>query len=279
MPDFIYSFKRVLFGQPLSVTLSVLRSKFRSLGGDRGNGATGAAKAARHPIDELYGIETSGRISPGKLRSGTESDIYNIGYGGVQPSPLRKVLSNIPDIETACFLDIGCGKGRALAVATEFPFRRILGVELSPTLTRIAEHNAGIMASRFPDRTPIEVFEGDALEFELPTGFTVAYFYHPGYGPLVPRIAARLVDHVSNRENRILVVYCNPIRGDVFDDNPAFERYYAGCHALGSEDLTNDGEVENSIVIWKAKTDSVSIPHPGANAHIRASAVHAIVEA
>jgi SAM-dependent methyltransferase len=277
MPDFVYSLKRVLFGQPLSVTRAVLRSHFLSLVGGKRSGET-EAQTTTHPIDLVYGIETSGMINPSKMRSGSNSDIFNIGYGGVQPSPLREVLKKIPDIETACFLDIGCGKGRALAVATEFPFRRIVGVELSPALTRIAEGNAAIMATRFPDRPPIEVVEGDALKYELPPGFLVAYLYNPGFGPLVRGLAARIADHQAIPGNRVLVVYCTPILGSVFDGHRAFERFYAGSFPLGPEDSDNYGETENSFVIWKARSDRLSRPLPGANARIRTAAAHAVVE-
>jgi hypothetical protein len=67
--------------------------------------------------------------------------------------------------------------------------------------------------------------------------------------------------------------------GDVFDNHPAFERFYAGRHALRQGDLANSGETENSFVIWKGKSDSLSVPHPGANAVIRTHGTHAEVEA
>lgn len=39
------------------------------------------------------------------------------------------------------FLDYGSGKGRALIMAAQYPFRRILGVEFSPQLSLIASQN------------------------------------------------------------------------------------------------------------------------------------------
>jgi hypothetical protein len=42
-------------------------------------------------------------------------------------------------------------------VASEFPFRDILGVELYPELAAVAERNAAIAAERFPDRTTIRI--------------------------------------------------------------------------------------------------------------------------
>ncbi len=59
-------------------------------------------------------------------------------YIGSQPSIMRRALSALGPVERYDFLDLGCGKGRALIVAAEFPFRAITGVELSPALAAIA---------------------------------------------------------------------------------------------------------------------------------------------
>src|SRR5690606_37629429 len=39
------------------------------------------------------------------------------------------------------FVDMGSGKGRALLVASEFAFKKIVGIEISDELHRIAERN------------------------------------------------------------------------------------------------------------------------------------------
>lgn len=277
MADLRYTFARVLYGQPLSVTVAAIASKLARRRASK-VGAPLASSPPVHPVDAFYGIETSGLISPRRIRSDSPSDAFSIGYGGAQPSVLRAVLATIPDLESACFLDVGCGKGRALAVATEFPFRRIVGVELSPDLARIAEKNAVVMGSSFPDRTPIEVIEGDALKFELPAGYVVAFFHHPGFEPLVRGFAARLAAHQTEAGNRVLLVYYNPAFGRIFDDDPAFARYYAGRHLLRpGEDSSNFGESEYTVVIWKSNFDPAP-PHPGANAKIRATALNAVLE-
>jgi hypothetical protein len=41
-------------------------------------------------------------------------------------------LNNV-SVDLCTFLDLGCGKGRALLVASELPFRDIMGVELFGT--------------------------------------------------------------------------------------------------------------------------------------------------
>jgi SAM-dependent methyltransferase len=255
--------RRALFGQPLAVTINTIRSKFRI----RGTRIPHTVYVP--PIDLKYGIETAGFIGPGKLRSGSKGDIYSVGYGGSQPSVVRTALEKIPNIYSACFLDIGCGKGRALVVASELSFRRIIGVEIGPELVRIARINAARIASAHPERVPIEIIEGDALSFQLPAGFVVAFFYHSGHAPLVRALASRIAAHNLIPGNKVLLVYYNPISGKVFDDHPGFARFYAGRHFHDVQDSRDAAVNVDSVVIWKSSADTTLEPHYGAEAKIR----------
>ena len=253
--------QRALLGQPLAVTINTLRLKLR-----RRRGASAQA-SVRPPIDLQYGIETDGSIGPGQLRSGAKGDLYSVGYGGSQPSVVRAAISKIPDLHSACFLDIGCGKGRALAVASEFGFRRIIGVEISPDLAQTARMNAQRIARVHPERTEIEIVEEDALTFQLPSGFVVAFFYHSGHAPLVRALASRIAAHNQIPGNRMIVLYYNPIAGKIFDDHPDFSRFYAGRHRHTAQDSGIAGR--DSVVIWKGSADDRLTPHAGAEAKIR----------
>lgn len=44
-------------------------------------------------------------------------------------------------VDELTFVDLGAGKGRAMLLASELPFRRIVGVEFSPELCDVARRN------------------------------------------------------------------------------------------------------------------------------------------
>jgi tRNA1(Val) A37 N6-methylase TrmN6 len=73
---------------------------------------------------------------------------------------MRRAIQSCPDLSKASFVDLGCGKGLPLVVATEYPFQRVLGVELAPELCVVARHNAERLKTLHPERTPIEIVEG-----------------------------------------------------------------------------------------------------------------------
>ena len=107
---------------------------------------------AVHPFDREFGVETSGLLYAEDLPSGQRDDLYNAGYFGVAPSALRQILERLAfDFEKYTFFDLGSGKGRALLIASEYPFHAIAGVELSPKLHAIAKANLAAYRGRHSD--------------------------------------------------------------------------------------------------------------------------------
>jgi SAM-dependent methyltransferase len=218
----------------------------------------------RHPFDISYGTTTSGTLPPWLLRSGDFADAHITGYAGCQPSCLRQALSVIPQAEVYTFLDFGCGKGRALIIASETPFKRILGVELAAGLVKVARRNTRIIRRRHPRRTPIEIVQGDATTIPLPEGNLVIFLYHP-FGPeLVARMLSRLVDAVAGNKRAIFLIYENPVYGKMVDSTQKFTRWYCDnvpCSASEAGFAPDDSE---SVVIWRIATTMPISPREGA---------------
>src|SRR6185312_9048284 len=132
----------------------------------------------RHPFDVSLGIDTQGTVSPRRLAARRGPlDQQNVGYVGSQPSVVRKALEAIPrDARPGAFIDLGCGKGRAMAVAGSM-FNRVVGIELSPGLVKQARRN---MARIVGSTARYEVIGGDATAPEL-SGYDDAtlFLYNP----------------------------------------------------------------------------------------------------
>jgi SAM-dependent methyltransferase len=86
-------------------------------------------------------------------------------------------LDNAPiKPEEYWFVDVGCGKGRALLLAAQRAFPQLYGIEYSSKLCKIAQRNLlqiGIPAGRF------EIICIDATEFEFPQHDLFLYLYNP----------------------------------------------------------------------------------------------------
>jgi SAM-dependent methyltransferase len=215
----------------------------------------GSAWDRAHPFDRTFGTETSGFAPAAHLPANERAREHACFYAGSQPSIVRMALETLAPLDGATFVDLGCGKGRALCVASEFPFRDILGVELSPSLADIARRNAANIARRFPDRTAVRVAVGDASAYPLPEGDLVLYLYHPFGAELVAKVAAAVDAALAAEPRRICVVYYNPVAGHCFDASQRLQRRFASMVPYHSSELGFGPDRADPIIIWEGGSD------------------------
>ncbi|HZX87457.1 MAG TPA: class I SAM-dependent methyltransferase [Reyranella sp.] len=106
------------------------------------------------------------------------------------------------------FLDLGSGKGRALLMAARYPFKRILGVEVSAALGQVARRNLAHWSGRLACRD-IVVCTGDAACFPIPDDATVFYLYNPFHGPTLRAVFEAIERSRSRAPRRVWVLFNN----------------------------------------------------------------------
>ncbi len=107
------------------------------------------SQEARHPFDRAHRIDTGGLIYADGLSTGHEHDMHSSGYYATAPSLFRGAMEHwSATLEASpfrltdyAFIDIGCGKGRVVLLASEYAFREVVGVELNPQLASVARRN------------------------------------------------------------------------------------------------------------------------------------------
>lgn len=181
-----------------------------------------------HPFDREHGVETGGFRSWRELQAGGANDPYISGYIGVAPSIARRVIGLVEGPEQYTFVDLGCGKGRALVVASERPFRRVIGVEIAAELAGAAAANAQAIRIRYPARPEIEVLQADAATFVLPPGPLVVFLYQPFEMPVMRAVAASLAKSLAASPRPAIVIYLFPVLRRAFDRLPILERAAEG---------------------------------------------------
>jgi SAM-dependent methyltransferase len=204
-----------------------------------------------HPFDRVHGTDTSGLISADELPQGEAVRVHAVCYAGSQPSILRLALAALPPVDACTFVDLGCGKGRALLVATEFPFRDIAGVELSPPLAVIARRNAELIARRHPQRTAVRIAVADASTWPLPAGDLVIFLYHPFGAELVAKVAAAVEAALAAAPRSVYVIYYNPVAGHCFDASKSLRRRFARILPYAPEECGYGPDSSDPLVIWQ----------------------------
>ena len=204
-----------------------------------------------HPFDRLHGTDTSGFCAATDLPTHETARAYAIDYAGSQPNVLRLALAKLPKVDDFTFIDLGCGKGRALLVASEFSFRDIIGVELSSPLAKITRHNAAIMAQRFPRRTPVRVAVGDASNYPLPPGNLVVFLYNPFHAELIANVVAGVETALAAETRSIYVIYYNPMASHCFDASPQLHRHFAKMLPYAEQELGYGPDRDDPVAIWQ----------------------------
>jgi SAM-dependent methyltransferase len=122
------------------------------------------------------------------------------------------------------FIDIGCGKGRVLAIAATYPGRSVLGVEYERALANLAKLNiAKINVSR-PVYAKMDVHQGAAEDFDY-SNITVAYAYNPVEPDVLDVILAKIKRDRMNRPFRMAYIMESPAQRAIFASHSWLERY------------------------------------------------------
>ena len=155
-------------------------------------------------FDWFHGVDTSGVALP-TVAGGQ-------GYKGSLPHLVRKVLRGIEaSYEDYTLVDLGSGKGRTLLIASEFPFRRIIGIEADPSLNAIAEHNfASYRTDRQKCRNLISLC-GDVRDFVFPAEPLLVYLFNPFTETVIADVLENIQSSLREWPRPLLLVYLRPL--------------------------------------------------------------------
>jgi hypothetical protein len=146
-------------------------------------------------------------------------------YQPTQPDEFREMMLELPiRFEDFTFVDVGSGKGRVLLMAADYPFRRILGIELLPDLHQVAEGNIKKYKSTRQRCFTVESTCMDASRCQLPVEPLVIYLFHPLTEVALRQFMANLDASLAEHPRTIWVVYLNPILEYLLAQSPHLRR-------------------------------------------------------
>jgi SAM-dependent methyltransferase len=200
----------------------------------------------RHPFDEKFGVRTSGLVAGRHLRSGHRHDRHATAYFGVAPSVFHALLRRWQKCrpewapEEVSFIDVGAGMGRAMLLAAEMPFCQVTGVELNPTLARIARRNLTIWRKKERAQAPMRLVCGDAVDFRLPKGPCLAFLFNPFGAPVMRRLLTVWRKSLAGTTGQLDLIYVNNEQEHVLEGQPGFARLFLGKVARSKADAIAD---------------------------------------
>jgi SAM-dependent methyltransferase len=159
-------------------------------------------------FDRRFGTDTAGSVAPENLGISEKAvEQRAILY---LPSPervTRWMLTHIGvEHRDFSFVDLGCGKGRVLLIASEYSFQRVIGVDISAELSVIARQNAAIYQAHSRSRAEITVQTADATRFDFPKSNLFLHLYHP-FDPAVTDAVLSNLERSLAPEAHVVVAY------------------------------------------------------------------------
>jgi SAM-dependent methyltransferase len=186
---------------------------------------------AKHDFDVRYGVDTSGLIGGRDLNSGHQNDQFITAYFGVPPSRLTNAFDLWQRTSQMAasqyrFIDVGCGKGRAVLLASQFGFRDVFGIELQPKLAEIASENVQRWRQQNSVSTDISILCGDgpSLLPQLLAGPVLIYLYNPFHAPVLRALAYSIINSKEKFSGPVDVLYLYPEYEEVFSEFPLFQK-------------------------------------------------------
>ncbi len=151
-------------------------------------------------------------------------------YQPSEPALFHEMLDALAiDYSQFTFIDLGSGKGRALLMASDYPFHRVVGVELVPQLHQVALENLRQYRSPRQLCHAIESCCGDASQFVFPALPLGIYLFNPFPQSLLRQVLANLEDSLRNFPRPVFLLYHNPLLEPVLAASPLLRRV-GGTH-------------------------------------------------
>jgi SAM-dependent methyltransferase len=165
------------------------------------------AQRADRDFDRRLGVETSGIVRLHELAFESEHKELGARYQATSPDAFARTMQEV-DLGGGelTFVDLGAGKGRALLLASQLPFRRLVGVEFSPELTAVGERNVARWRERTPGCPEIELRCQDAATYDFPDEPLLVYMYNPFEEPLMLEVLGNLRASLQRSPRRVVLV-------------------------------------------------------------------------
>ena len=137
-------------------------------------------------------------------------------YQGANYYLLENVFEYLQSINAnQTIIDIGCGKGRVLAVAAYYGFEKITGIDFAKELCEEARNNIAPIQQKFPEKI-FNVIHANAVDYSIEKDTNVFFFFNPFDEVVMLAVVKNILASLKKNPREAYVVYLNPIHEEIF---------------------------------------------------------------
>ncbi len=176
--------------------------------------------------EKKYGINTTGADELKRLRKKGIDISHATMYMPVSYKLLEEALAQIPGETKKHFLDIGCGKGRALCVAAHYGFQKLTGIDFSKDFCDDALKNLAVVKENIPG-IDLSVVQHNAATWPIPGDVDCIFLFNPFDEVVMKKVVENIKTGIGNKPGKVNVIYANPLYKNLFLQNNFKEIYYS----------------------------------------------------
>ncbi len=134
------------------------------------------------------------------------------------------------------FVDLGAGKGRVILLAIDAGFKKVVGIEFSDPLCRIARENVERFrkARRSPD-VRVQIVHSDVVQYRIQPDECVFFMFDPFNAPVLKQTLENMRLSVGAMPRQIWLIYHTPREHRIVADSKLFSTHER--HVIGGTEF------------------------------------------
>jgi SAM-dependent methyltransferase len=180
-------------------------------------------RRAGQRFDAEHGVVTEALVFLGDLDPAAIGPSLPLAthYEATPPGDVERLIAAAQlTPERATFVDVGSGMGRVVLMASRWPFKQIVGVEISPALHEVARENLAAFDPTLRRCRDVRLVRADAAGYAFPRGDLAVYLYNPFRAPVIAAITARML---TGPRRRVTLLYHTPVERATVEASGGFE--------------------------------------------------------
>ena len=166
--------------------------------------------------EKKYGINSTSANDLAEFQIKGNQLSHATEYMPVNYFTIEHVLDHLPEnAKQGTFLDVGCGKGRALCVAAAYGFTKLYGIDFAKQLIEQAEQNLSLTKERFPS-IQYKLSWSDISTLEINKDVSTVFLFNPFDEVLMKKIIQKINISLQQHPRELYVLYCSPRHEELF---------------------------------------------------------------
>ncbi len=160
--------------------------------------------------EKKYGLYTTGFNELQSLKKKGTDITHATTYMPASYPILEKIFNYLPVQQLQHFVDIGCGKGRALCVAACHGFKKVSGVDFSETFCKNANDHLKTLQKKIPE-LQFCVIQHPAEYYCIPADADCIFIFNPFDDIILKKVLENIELSLRQHPRKMYFVYANPV--------------------------------------------------------------------